>query len=400
MSIYHYRAFDASGRAVSGVLDAESLSTMENRLRGEGLWLLDARRGRAAAQEEGVSRLKIKRGELTGFFLQMPLLLRAGITLPQALARLAEDFKDEQLGPVAAGLHERVILGVPLHRAMAAYPRIFPPQTLAIVQAGEISGRLPEVFESLSSYYEWLAQLIGDIRQALVYPVMVSIAAMSMVLMLFTFVVPRFVGLLGDLSLEIPLLTRVVIFISDLLLRGWPVIVALGFGVPVGLKFALRSPSFARGFDRALMRLPIFGDLVAMFALSRFTNTLGMLYRAGIPLLRGLDVCRNVVGNRAIAQALDEARQRVAEGALLSRCLGKYDFFPPTLVTMIATGESSGSLDFSLQSISNYYNRIIPRRIKVIFAIFDPAIMIFLIGVVGCVALAVVLPILQLWQAG
>jgi general secretion pathway protein F len=136
-----------------------------------------------------------------------------------------------------------------------------------------------------------------------------------------------------------------------------------------------------------------------MFALSRFTQNLAMLTRSGIPLLRGLEICKKLVGNRAIEQALDEVRTAVTEGVPFSRSLASHDVFPATVVTMISTGESSGTLDVALQSVSDYYNKIIPRRIKIVFAIFDPIVMLSLIGVVGFVALAVILPILQLWNA-
>ena len=398
MGLYHYRAFDAAGQTVAGAVEAENPAALEHRLRKAGIWLLEAREG-APARPAALGRTTVKRMELIGFFVQMSLLLRAGITLPRALERLAEDFRNERLGRVVAALHEQVTTGVPLHQAMEAQPRVFPSQTVALVHAGEISGKLPEAFESLSAHYQWLDQLVSDIRQALIYPVMVLGASLLLVVGLFTFVVSRFVELLVGLSLQIPLLTRLVISASNVLLRGWPVLLALALGLPAGLKLALRSPAFACGFDRALLRLPVFGPLIAMFALSRFTNNLGLLYGAGIPLLRGLAICRDLVGNRAVAQALDEVRQGVAEGAPLSRCLGRYDFFPATLVTMIASGETSGRLDFSLRSVSDYYNTIIPRRIKMIFAILDPVVMVSLISVVGCVALAVILPILQLWQA-
>ena len=121
------------------------------------------------------------------------------------------------------------------------------------------------------------------------------------------------------------------------------------------------------------MNLPIFGPLIGMFALSRFTHNLAMLYKAGIPLLRGIEICRNLVGNRAIEKSLDDVRTRgVLEGTPLSKCMAAHDVFPQTLVTMISTGETSGTLDFALQSVSDYYNKIIPRRIKIVFAIFDP----------------------------
>jgi type II secretory pathway component PulF len=160
----------------------------------------------------------------------------------------------------------------------------------------------------------------------------------------------------------------------------------------------LRVPAFGCAFDRMLMRLPVFGPLVAMFAISRFAHNLGMLYRSGIPLLRGLEICQGLIGNRAIETALEDVRRGVLEGTPMSKGMIRHGVFPKTLVTMIATGESSGSLDTALQSVADYYNTLIPRRIKVVFAIFNPMIMLALIGVVGVVAMAVILPILQLWN--
>lgn len=400
MSVYHYRAYNAAGETVSGALDTSSLATLEARLRTAGLWLLDAREGGAPAVDAKVkvSRLKLKRRDQIAFFVQMSLLLRAGITLPNALERLAEDFKGVPLGDVVTTLAGAVMVGTPLHQAMELFPRVFSREVVAMVQAGEVSGRLPEVFHSLSGYFEWLDGLMAEIRQALIYPVMVLVAATGLVLMLFTFVVPRFVALLLDLSLEVPLLTRIVMTISQVILEGWPVLVALAVGGPLALRLALRQPRFARAFDARLMRLPVFGPLVAMFALSRFAHNLAMLYAAGIPLLKAIEICRGLVGNRAIADALDDVRLGVLEGTPMSKCLARHEVFPSTLVTMIATGESSGHLDTALNNVSEYYDNIIPRRIKVVFAVFNPVMMISLIAIVGIVVLAVILPILQLWN--
>jgi len=398
MSMFHYRAYDAAGKTVTGSLEADSIAAVETRLRTAGIWLLEAKQGLSFTRE-GSSRMRIKRSELINFFVQMSLLLRAGITIPNALGRLADDFKDTKFGRILATLRDKVITGTTMHQAMSEFPRVFSAEVTAIVQAGEVSGRMPEVFESLSSYFEWLDQLVSDIRQALIYPLMVMGASLALVLMLFTFVVPKFVGLLTDLSLKVPLLTRIVMSISNLLIHGWPLILAVAVGAPVLLKMALKSDSFGCAFDRALMKIPVFGSLVGMFALSRFTHNLAMLYKAGIPLLRGIEICRNLVGNRAIERSLDDVRRGVLEGTSLSKCLTAHDVFPQTLVTMISTGESSGTLDFALQSVSDYYNKIIPRRIKIVFAIFDPMMMLSLIAVVGVVALAVILPILQLWDA-
>ncbi len=398
MGAYSYRAYNAAGRITTGLLEAESVEALEGRLRAAGIWLLEAREGQLE-QRTSASGFRLKRADVINIFVQMTLLLRAGITLPNALQRLAEDNRDTRSGAILDALREQVSVGVPLHRAMREYPRVFTPEVTAVVEAGEISGQLPEVFSSLQGYFEWCDQLVADVRQALMYPVIVMCAAGALVLMLFTLVVPKFVGLLGELSLEVPTLTRVVMSISHVLLTGWPVLLGALVGLPLLMRFALRSPEFAAWFDRKKMDLPVFGSLVSMIALSRFAHNLALLYRSGIPLLRGLEICRNVVGNRALAAALEEAHRGVLEGRPLSRCLAADPLFPQTLITMIATGESSGTLDVALRSVAEYYNKIIPRRIKVVFAIFNPAMMLGLIGVVGIVALAVILPILQLWNA-
>ena len=398
MSMYNYRAYDAGGKTITGTLEADSVSSVEAQLRAAGIWLLETKEGMAFTSERG-SRVTIQRSELINYFVQMSLLLRAGITMPNALTRLAADFEETKFGRVLATLRDKVSTGTPLHQAMGEFPKVFSAEVTAIVQAGEISGRMPEVFESLSAYFEWLDQLVGDVRQALIYPLMVITASLCLVLMLFTFVVPKFVGLLTDLSLKVPMLTRVVMMISNALIHGWPVIIAVVIGAPILFKMALRSKTFACAFDQGLMNIPIFGPLIGMFALSRFTHNLAMLYKAGIPLLKGLHICRNLVGNRSIEKSLDDVCRGVLEGTSLSKCMAAHPVFPQTLVTMISTGETSGTLDFALQCVSDYYNKIIPRRIKIVFAIFDPVMMISLIAVVGVVALAVILPILQLWDA-
>ena len=400
MSLFHYKAYDAAGTTISGALEADSLSTLENRLRATGVWLLEAREhGETVRIEKSkVNRIKVSSRDQIAFFIQLTLLLRSGITLPTALNQLTQDFSDSRMGTVVSSLADKVSIGVPFHESMQAFPRVFSRQIVAMVEAGEVSGKMPEVFQSLSDYLEWMDELVSEIRQALIYPIIVLAASTGLIIMLFTLVVPRFVGLLTDLSLEVPALTTTVMAVSSFLVKGGPFLIVAAVGLPIGLKMALRVPQFGRWWDRRLMALPIFGSLVAMFALARFARNLGMLYQSGVTLLKGLEISKGLVGNRAIEFALDRVRQAVTEGTTMSKSLVEQNIFPRTLVTMIATGETSGNLDNALQSVAAYYDTIIPRRIKAIFAIFNPLIMLSLIAIVGVVALSVILPILQLWQ--
>ncbi len=401
MNVYHYSAYTSEGKAVTGLAEAASLEGLEQWLRTQGLWLRTSElsRQRTLTLEGEGARLRVPRAEMAQFFIQAGLLLKAGITLPTALDRLAQDAGESALGTLLRGLHDQVIAGVTLHQAMLRFPRTFSPQLAAMIEAGEVSGRLPEIFENLSQHYEWLEQLTADLRQALIYPLMVLTASLGLIGVLFTLVVPKFVGLLRDLQLEVPALTRAVMACSDFLLAGWPFILGgLATGI-LGLRQLHRHPHYGVALDRFWLRLPLFGPLGLLFALSRFTRNLSLLLRAGIPLLRALEISRGLVGNRAVAQAIEDARRSVLEGVPFHRALARHALFPPSLLTMIATGESSGSLDQTLNAMADHYNRVIPRRIKLIFSLFDPLMMISLVALVGTVALAVVLPILQLWQA-
>jgi type IV pilus assembly protein PilC len=400
MSLFHYRAYDTAGETITGALEADSRSTLETRLRAAGIWLLEAREhgGSTRKETESVSRIRANSRDQIAFFIQMTLLLRSGVTLPTALKQLAEDFEGSKMGIVAASLSDRVSIGVPLHEAMATYPRIFSRQIVAMVEAGEVSGQMPDVFKSLSDYLEWVDELVSEVRQALIYPVIVLCASIALVILLFTLVVPRFVTLLTDLSLEVPALTKGVMSLSNFLVKGGPLLVVLAICTPIALKMALRVPLFGRWFDLKLMKLPVFGQLINMFALARFARNMGMLYQSGVTLIKGLEISKALVGNRAIEHALDQVREGVTEGRPISKTLAEHDLFPKTLVTMISTGETSGSLDVALQSVAAYYDTIIPRRIKAVFAVFNPVVMLSLIGIVGVVALSVILPILQLWQ--
>ncbi|MDX2186326.1 MAG: type II secretion system F family protein [Opitutaceae bacterium] len=400
MTTYHFQAYNAEGRTVTGTLQADSVVSLEERVRGLGLWLLEFRTtNQSVAVDAGkVNLITVGRGDLIHFFVQMSLLLKAGITLPNALERLALDNKERKLGVIVAGLHEQVTLGVPLHQAMARYPRAFGRQISAMIEAGEVSGKLSDVFSSLASYYEWTDQLSADIRQALIYPLMVMTAALGLIILLFTFVVPRFVGLLTDLNLEVPLLTEVVMSLSRLLMATWPFLLGSAILAPFAMRVLLRNRDLAIRWARLMMGLPVFGELYAMFGYSRFAGNMAMLAQSGIPILRSLEICEHLVGNRALEHALSDARRLVTEGTPLHKALEEQKVFSPTLVTMIATGESSGNVDFALRSVADYYNKLIPRRIKVVFSIFDPVMMISLIAIVGTVALSVILPILQLWN--
>lgn len=398
MANYRYRAIDAQGKPAEGEMRALDLAQLESRLQTMGLWLV---RGlETSSQSSGrpaFKKGKVKSRDLMEFFTHMHTLLDAGISLAQALKSLSQECPNPELRMSLQAVSQLVEAGSPLHAAMSHHPTIFPPQITNLVQAGEESGTLTETFKELERYLDWVDQIRGDIRQATIYPVIVLVAVMGLLVLLFTFVIPRFVPILEDLHIPLPMITLLVIGISRFMVEAWWIWGSCLLAMPLiwvlGEKFVT---GFADWRDRILLRLPLLGELIQMLTLSKFAQNFAVLYRAGIPILSCLKLCGGLVGNQVVAKALDDTRRAVAEGSTIHESLRRHSIFPPMVIQMITIGETTGNLPQTLMNVANFYNREIPRRVKKLFAILEPLITLGLIGIVGIVALALFLPMMSL----
>jgi type IV pilus assembly protein PilC len=266
------------------------------------------------------------------------------------------------------------------------------------VSAGEFSSKLPETFDDLRKYLEWVESVVADIRQATLYPAIVIAVVCGFVLFLFSFIIPKFAELLDKLNVQKPLLTTIILGGADLARRTWwvtiPVFLLLVVGVPVASHLSRRV---AFGLDWLKLRLPLFGPLNLMLAQSRFTHNLAILYGSGIPILESLKLCqRGLIGNAVVEQAVVEVERDIRSGSTISEAMHRQPVFSAMLLRMVTMGENTGKLDQSLENVAAYYNEIIPRRIKNLFTVLEPTLMLFLIFMIGCIALAIYLPILSL----
>jgi len=400
MPHFAYTAIDARGRRYQDAASAETVAALEASLQTQGAWLLKAasseRKSRGGAPAR--SGASAKRWDLVNFYTQLALLLEAGVTLSSALDKLAKDLGEAKLGPVARHLAASVEAGSPLPKAMARYPKIFSPQAIALVEAGEASGKLPECIRRIAANLEWIDGLVASARQALVYPLAVSAAALGLVALLFTVVVPRFDALFQQLSVPMPWITRAVLGASEVFLATWRVWAVAAIAAPLLLALPRRVPALGRLKDRVFLALPFFGEVSRSLALSHFCVALEMLTRSGIPLARSLELSARQSPNSLVAAGSRAAAQGVTEGRAMSEELARHPVFTQTFVTMAQTGERSGQLDTAMAQLGAYYNTIVPRRIKAFFSVFEPALILALTAAVGIVALALVLPILQLWN--
>ena len=409
MPIFRYRGVDNSGRAVSGMMVANDEPTLEKKLRAGGAWLLEAEREKATPAEPQVANPRLKwlnwwgranRRDLIEFCTLMSFQCKAGIPLLQALEVASQDCENPQFRQILIGLQRHIEGGLLFYQALERYPRSFSPQFLSMVRAGELSSKLPETFDDLRKYMEWLDQIIADIRQASLYPAIVFSVVCAFVLFLFTYIIPKFVILLESTHVPLPMVTQVIFGVSDFAKKTWWVWASILLFSTVGSTILRRvSKGFALWFDGLKLKLPVFGELNMMLSVSRFTHNLAILYRAGLPIIQSMKLCQGLVGNAVVQAAVVDVEESIGAGETISEAMRRQIVFPSILVRMVVMGETTGNLDAALENVADYYNQIIPRRIKKIFAIMEPALMLFLIGLVGTVALSIFLPILSLMSA-
>jgi type II secretory pathway component PulF len=408
MPLFHYQAIDQKGHTLNGAMAAEDEGMLEQRLRALDCWLLDATvRNPAPAAQRQAEETRARKGWFTGVkrrdLIELCTLMsfqtRSGVPVVQALEVAAQDCENASFRKVIDGVRRQVEGGLLLNEALAKYPRVFDSQFVSLVRTGEMSSRIPDTFQDLRDYLDWIEQLMADVRQASIYPAVIMGVVFLFVLLLFSFVIPKFVTLMEVAKVPLPMLTKVVFGFSDLAKDTWWMWLLLFIAGIIGLKMGRRIPSVASLIDTVKLKLPILGDLNHMIAISRFAHNLALLYRSGVPILTSLLLCRGLVGNAVVENAVQKVHDKVASGEPISEAMRRQPVFPSLLLRMVAMGETSGNLDAALENVSAFYNDVIPRRIKKIFSIVEPALILFLVGLVGTVALSIFLPILSLMSA-
>ncbi len=396
---YSYKAVNASGQVVEGELAAGSDAEAMAALRLQHLAPLRLRAAAALAARTG-SRRGVCRRDITHATLQFAALLRAELTVDKALTVLADQAGTLELGQLLSDLARQVREGQPLSSALDAYPQHFSQLYRHTVRAGEVASALAPTLTRIGESLEKDAELRDRLKGAMTYPAIMFAVMILSIVVLLTFVVPRFSGVFAEMGAALPLPTRVLLTGSRWLVHGWwawltgvAVVASLGWGT-------LHSAAGQRRWDRLLFRLPLLGVLARELALTRFALTLGMLLRNGVPMVPALGAASEVAGNKGLSAALERIRQDVQAGAALSVALRRYPFFFPALaVSMAGAGEQSGNLPEMLENCGQYYRREADLRIRTLTTLLEPAMILVMGVLVGFVIMAMLLPIFQMSTA-
>jgi general secretion pathway protein F len=401
LPVFAYRGLTPDGRAVRGVVDADSARGARARLRRDGVFPTDLREERATTSTRGGlarrwSGGRVATTDLAILSRQLGTLIGAGVPVVEALGAVGEQSDRPVVTRVLSHVRDRVTQGSSLADALAEHPSVFPELYIGMVRAGEAAGALELVLDRLATYTEAQSRLATRVRGALAYPLLMSVVSAGIVAFLLAFVVPKVTRIFTEQKQELPLATKILLGASDAVASSWWLILLLLVAAGFGLNAALARPAGRLWLDRKLLALPYVGSVVTRIAAARFARTLGTLLENGIPLLAALDVAGGVTAHPAMAAAVEDARTAIREGQPIAAPLRQSGLFPPLLLHMIAVGERSGELEAMLAKAADSYEQEVESSLATLTAALEPAMILVMGGVMLFIVLAILLPIFEI----
>jgi type IV pilus assembly protein PilC len=389
--LFDYKAVSVEGRMTYGRLDAINLVDLEMRLKRMNLDLVTGSpiKHRALFGGHGVPR-----PELINFCFHLEHLTRAGVPILEGLTDLRDSVEHPRFREVMAGLIESIEGGQTLSQAMGAHPEVFGQVFGSLIRAGEASGQLPDVLAGLTESLKWEDELASHAKKLLIYPAFVATIVLSASVFLMVYMVPQLKLFVKNMGQVLPPHTRLLFFISDLLVAYWYVFLLLPIIFVITVLVALRTNPLARfRLDGIKLRLPIVGTILNKIILARFANTFAILYASGIPVLESIRSTQAVVGNQVVRKALERVEQSIREGQNVATAFHDVGMFPPLVVRMLRIGESTGGLDKALLNVSYFYNRDIKESVGKAQALIEPILTLFMGAMLGWIMLSVIGPI-------
>ncbi|MEW5767491.1 MAG: type II secretion system F family protein [bacterium] len=392
MNSFTYNALTKEGREIKGVLTAQTRQEALGKLQREGYIVVDIEGDRRSTPLPP----RINKGKVTLLIRQLSSLMEGGLPLYKGLTILANQYKDEGIKSIIEQIKEAVRKGSHLSDALSNHKTIFPGLLIGMVKAGEASGQLEEALSRFAVYAEREEDLKNKVKTIMIYPILISVMTLASIFFILTFVIPRMVIIYEALEQILPLPTRLLILASSLLGKFWWIGLIFILLLIISLKACLKTRNGRRTFDRLKLRIPLVGEILNKFLISRLALTLGTLIRSGVPVLEAISITRETIGNEYVSSGLDNLRQGVKEGKGIAEQLTGEPLFSDQLTQMVACGEESGNLEEMLIRSSNIYEREAENSLKRLMILLEPAMIIMMVLVVGFVVVAMLLPLCSL----
>lgn len=396
MPVFEYNGISTTGKKLKGNIDAENIRTARQKLKSQGIYVTDIQEG----LESNVSKKgdinflknKVSLKDLSIITSQLTTLIVAGLPLVNALQALAEQTESRNLKRILTDVRESVEEGNAFHKSLANFPKAFPKLYVNMIESGEASGKLDSILDNLSKYLEGQLALRRQVTSSLFYPTLMFAFCTLVVIGLLAFVVPSIVEIFEKQGGTLPLPTRIVVGISDIIIGYWWMFIVVIAGIFIGFKKYTHTEKGKYNFDLFLIKMPLIGKLYTKVATARIASTIGTLFSGGVQLLSCLDIAKNIVNNVHFRASLEQARDGVEKGKSLSSELSKSGLFPPLLSHMIAVGEKSGQLEQMLSRAAKSYEDEVKSTLSALTSLIEPLMIIGLGGIVFSIVISILMP--------
>jgi type IV pilus assembly protein PilC len=395
MDFFQYKAIDSTGRVHNGKADAANIADLEMRLQKMGLDLVNYKEVKSPAQS--ASGRGVGRRDLLFFCFHLEQTSRAGVPILESLQDLVASTENPRLKEIISAMTESIEGGKTLSQAMEDFPGVFTHVFSSLVKAGEQTGEITMVFTKLNENLKWQDEMATQTKKLVTYPAFVGSVVVGVVIFLMVYLVPELLSFVKTMGQEIPAHTKALIFVSDIFVDYWYLIlltpVLVFFSIVIGVK---TSPGFALTVDTVTLRIPVVGPIAKKIILARLAAFFAMMYAAGITIIDCIRTGEDIAGNRAVAIAMHSVGQKIADGKSLSESFEATDLFPPLVLRMIKVGENTGALEESLENVAYFYTRDVREAIERLQTMIEPAMTVVLGSIIGWVMFSILGPIYDL----
>jgi type IV pilus assembly protein PilC len=395
MAQYKYKAINKTGDIITGRVQAANMLELEHRLTTLGQELISG-----VDLKHGItffSRRSLTRRDLLNMVFQLEQLTKSGVPLLDSLQDLRDSSPPGYYNSVLAGIVEGIQGGKTFSSVLKDFPNDFDTVFVSLIAVGEETGELPKILKDMGATLRWTDELISATVKIIMYPAIVAVVVFGVAAFLMIYLVPKIIPFVKEMGGDIPFHTVALIAVSNFFIHYWWLIIFTPIIVSIAIKnMAKNSPEFRFKLDGIKLRIPLFGTISFKIKLARFASYMALLYSSGITVLRAIEICKSLVDNAVMADALDRAGRYIAEGSSISESFARLQIFPPLVVRMLKVGENTGNLDEALMNVSYFYNREVQEAIDTIEPAISPVLTVIMGTLLGWIMLSVLGPV---WDA-
>lgn len=400
MATFAYEAIDKKGNAVKGTIEAENIDLARAEVKNQGVTLLDLKEQGALNKEINIDiGGKPKPRDLSVFCRQFVSMLRAGVTILDALKMLGDATENKKLKEAINGVRVATEKGDTLSSAVAEYPKVFPELMVNMIAAGEASGSLDVAMDRMATQFERSAKTGAMVKKAMIYPIVVCIVAIVVVIVMLVVVIPSYMEMFKDLGTDLPGITKAVMAASNFIMGRWYILVPVVIAIVVAIMSFKQTDTGKHFFGKLAIKIPAISNLVIKSASAQMARTMSTLLAAGIPLVEAVEIVSQIMTNVYFREALEDAKSEVMVGQPLSRPLETCGLFPPMVYYMTRIGEETGNNEEMLDKLADYYEDEVEMAVAGLMSAMEPAIIVVLAGVVGVILGACMAPMLTMYES-